>query len=381
LKTLHPNPIFCIIPPYMLRNIIEAGTQSQRDWAIQTIRLTSQLRGQRMAFLEAKEVTPVTSAVGKTCMVYSAGNNTSLPGQLVRAEGAPPSGDLAIDEAYDGAGATYDFFSNIYQRNSIDDQGMRLDSTVHYQKSYDNAFWNGQQMVYGDGDEDLPLDERIFNRFTIAVDVIGHELTHGITQFDAGLAYVDQSGALNESISDVFGVLVKQYKLGQTAAQADWIIGQGLFTPNVKGAGIRSMKAPGTAYDDPVLGKDPQPAQMRDYITTADDNGGVHINSGIPNRAFYITAFEIGGYAWEKAGKIWYTALKSKFQPRTTFQAAADLTDQVAVELYGSGSLEQKAVQKGWFEVGINVGGSDSSNTAPGCLPAVLRLLKLYTTK
>lgn len=380
LKTLHPNPIFCIIPPYMLRNIIEAGTQSQRDWAIQTIRLTSQLRGQRMAFLEAKEVTPVTSAVGKTRMVYSAGNNTSLPGQLVRAEGAPPSGDLAIDEAYDGAGATYDFFSNIYQRNSIDDQGMRLDSTVHYQKSYDNAFWNGQQMVYGDGDEDLPLDQRIFNRFTIAVDVIGHELTHGITQFDAGLAYIDQSGALNESISDVFGVLVKQYKLGQTAAQADWIIGQGLFTPNVKGAGIRSMKAPGTAYDDPVLGKDPQPAQMRDYITTADDNGGVHINSGIPNRAFYVTAFEIGGYAWEKAGKIWYTALKSKFQTRTTFQAAADLTDQVAVELYGSGSLEQKAVQKGWFEVGINVGAS-GSNTAPGCLPAVLRLLKLYTTK
>ena len=146
----------------------------------------------------------------------------------------------------------------------------------------------------------------MFNRFTVAVDVIGHELTHGVTQFEAKLAYWDQSGALNESFSDIFRSLVKQKKLNQTADQADWLIGAGLFTSNVKGLAIRSMKEPGTAYDDPLLGKDPQPAHMRHYVNTTSDNGGVHINSGIPNRAFYLAALEIGGHAWERAGKIWY---------------------------------------------------------------------------
>src|SRR5438045_1918371 len=128
-------------------------------------------------------------------------------------------------------------------------------------------------MVCGDGDGAL------FNRFTIALDVIAHELTHGVTQTEAQLEYRGQSGALNESMSDVFGSLVKQWAGNQTARQADWLIGAGLFTPTVKGAAIRSMKAPGTAYDDPVLGADPQPADMANYVTTRADNGGVHINS------------------------------------------------------------------------------------------------------
>ena len=191
-----------------------------------------------------------------------------------------------MNEAYDYSGATYDLFKTIYNRNSIDDNGMKLDSTVHYQKGYDNAFWNGNQMVYGDGDEDLPPDQQLFNRFTKAIDVVGHELTHGVTQFEANLTYFQQSGALNESFSDVFGSLVKQYHLQQSAVDADWIIGEGLFTANVAGKGIRSMKAPGTAYNDPVLGKDPQPDHMKDYVNTSSDNGGVHINSGIPNYAF-----------------------------------------------------------------------------------------------
>jgi Zn-dependent metalloprotease len=106
-------------------------------------------------------------------------------------------------------------------------------------------------MVYGDGDEDLPPEERLFNRFTIALDIIGHELTHGVTQFEANLVYQGQSGALNESFSDVFGSLVKQRLRNQTADQADWVIGEGLFTEHVNGVGIRSMAAPGTAYDDP----------------------------------------------------------------------------------------------------------------------------------
>jgi Zn-dependent metalloprotease len=246
-------------------------------------------------------------------------------------------------------------YNEVYERNSIDDKGMDLVSVVHYLKGYDNAFWNGERMVYGDGDEDLPEAERLFNRFTIAIDVIGHELTHGVTQYEAKLAYQNQSGALNESFSDVFGSLVKQRVQNQKATEADWIIGAGLFTANVNGLGIRSMKSPGTAYDDPVLGKDPQPGHIKDFVNTTADNGGVHINSGIPNRAFYGVARELGGFAWEKAGKIWYVTLRDKLNQSSDFQAAATLTFETAGELFGENSAEQNAEKKGWEEVGIIV--------------------------
>jgi Zn-dependent metalloprotease len=203
-------------------------------------------------------------------------------------------------------------------------------------------------------------------------------LTHGVTQFEARLAYSQQPGALNESMSDVFGSLVKQYKLQQTAAEADWIIGQGLLTENVNGVGIRSMKAPGTAYDDPVLGKDPQPAHMKDYVNTLSDNGGVHINSGIPNHAFYVTSLELGGYVWEKAGQIWYVTLKDKLTANSKFQDCANLTYGVAGELFGAGSVEQQAVQKGWAAVGLSTDGG-GTGTPPGqgdgCLESLLRLI------
>lgn len=256
---------------------------------------------------------------------------------------------------------------------------MRLSSTVHYDKGYDNAFWDGQQMVYGDGDEDMPASERLFNRFTISLDVIGHELTHGVTQYEANLVYSNQQGALNEAVSDIFGSLVKQYQRGQTADAADWIIGEGLFTANINGVGIRSMKAPGTAYNDPVLGKDPQPAHMRDYKTTFEDNGGVHINSGIVNHAFYVTALEIGGFAWEKAGQIWYKALTEKLQSNSNFQNAADLTFEAASEIFGVGSLEQNAIKTGWTEVGITVGDTGGGTTpgGDGCLKGLMQALGL----
>ena len=186
--------------------------------------------------------------------VYDGGGAETLPGRVVRNEGQGASADVAVNEAYDGLGATFDFYRDILDRNSIDDEGLHLDATVHYGQQYDNAFWNGQQMVFGDGDGDL------FNRFTIALDVIGHELTHGVTGDEAGLVYVGQPGALNESISDVFGTLVKQYARHEDVAKADWLIGAGLFTARVHGVALRSMKAPGTAFDDPVLGHDEQPA-------------------------------------------------------------------------------------------------------------------------
>ncbi len=372
------SPINCIVPPHILKNIATNGTEAQKDVAITTLKNSAQMRGQRQALSDFTAATFRVAVVGgKERVVYDAQHGTNLPGTVVRKETDPASSDVAVNEAFDGAGWTYDLYQNIYQRNSIDANGMRIDSTVHYSNGYDNAFWNGEQMVYGDGDGQL------FNRFTISIDVIGHELTHGVTQFEAKLNYSNQPGALNESMSDVFGSLVKQYSLKQTADQADWIIGAGLLTPNVHGVGIRSMKAPGTAYDDPVLGKDPQPANMKDYVNTVSDNGGVHINSGIPNHAFYVVATEIGGNAWEKAGQIWYVTLRDKLSANSNFQNCADLTYQAAAELYGTGSIEQQAVQKGWSEVGITVGTTPTPPppSGDGCLSSLLKLVGAAPTQ
>jgi len=225
---------------------------------------------------------------------------------------------------------------------------MDLESTVHYSEDYNNAFWNGTQMVYGDGDGD------IFTRFTKSLEVVGHELTHGVTQYEAALEYQGQPGALNESFSDIFGSLIKQYSLKQSSEKADWLVGEKLFTNKVKGKALRSMKEPGTAYDDPTLGKDPQPGHMKNYVKTTSDNGGVHINSGIPNKAFYLTAIEIGGYAWEKAGRIWYIVLRDKLRERANFKNVADMTFGVAGQIYGKNSSEQKAVVNAWKGVGIS---------------------------
>jgi Zn-dependent metalloprotease len=284
----------------------------------------------------------------KNRLVYTAANSTNLPGTLVRSEGGGPSGDAAVDEAYEGLGATFDLYWDIYGRNSIYDNGMDLIGTVHYRNQYDNASWNGTQMVFGDG------DGTIFNRFTIAIDVIGHELTHGVTGATAALEYHDQPGALNESISDVFGSLVKQRSLGQTAAQADWLIGAGLFAAGINGVALRSMKAPGTAYDDPLIGKDPQPDHMDHYVKTTSDNGGVHINSGIPNKAFFLAATAIGGNSWDVAGNIWYrTLLDSRLSGAAQFQDFANLTADNAKNL--SGASAKAAVVQAWLDVGIVV--------------------------
>ncbi|MCU1474281.1 M4 family metallopeptidase, partial [Amnibacterium sp.] len=172
---------------------------------------------------------------------------------------------------------------------------------------------------------------------------------------NADLAYKNQSGALNESISDVFGSLVKQYALRQSAAEADWLIGAGLLAKGVNGVALRSMKAPGTAYDDPQLGgKDPQPAHVKDYVRTTGDNGGVHTNSGIPNHAFSLAALGLGGNSWDKAGHVWYATLTGgDLRTSATFEEFASLTAQTAAKLYGS--AEQQAVTDAWSQVGVDI--------------------------
>ena len=242
----------------------------------------------------------------------------------------------------------------VYGRSSYDGAGATVSATVHYEERYVNAFWDGAQLVFGDGDGE------VFDRFTKPVDVVGHELAHALTEHTAGLAYEGQSGALNESVSDVFAACLEQRLRGQTAAEADWLIGSDLFLPGVEARGLRDMAAPGTAYDDPVLGRDPQPAHMDDYVDTSEDNGGVHLNSGIPNRAFHLAATAIGGSSAEGAGVIWYAALTGgRVGARTDFAGFAAATVAEAGE-------HADAVREAWATVGVT---PDSSSAAPG--PAV----------
>ena len=346
-----------IIPPDILTRLSESGNSATRNEAMNSLELSARMRGRREALGGMASVLAVSTGT-KRRTVFDAQNGRTLPGKLIRSEGSARSKDTAVNEAYDGAGKTYDFFSKVFARNSIDNRGMRLDSTVHYGRSYQNAFWDGQQMVYGDGDGE------IFNRFTRSLDVIGHELTHGVTEFEAGLVYESESGALNEHFSDVFGSLVKQYAKKQTAAKADWIIGAGLFTKQVNGSGIRSMKAPGTAYDDPNIGKDSQPAHMKNFVKTTSDHGGVHINSGIPNKAFYEAAIRLGGNAWDKAGRIWYETLINRMNTNSTFQDCAKATHDVAGQLFGADSVEQRAIREAWDVVGLKVGSAPAAKKA-----------------
>jgi Zn-dependent metalloprotease len=351
----HRHSIFCILPPYILREIANRGDADQRKFALDTLALDSTARstrevaGERMALGRVTlRRPPLLPHVNR--LVYDDRHTTTPPGTLVRGEGQPATGDVSVNEAYDGLGHVFDFYFGKYRRNSIDNAGMRLVATVHYSTGYNNAFWNGTEMIFGDG------DGKIFTRFTSSIDVIGHELTHGVTQYEAALAYHDQPGALNESMSDVFGVMVKQMVLNQTAAQADWLIGAGLLASFPTQA-LRSMKAPGTAYNNALMGHDPQPADMAHYVNTQQDNGGVHINSGIPNRAFYLLAIALGGNAWEKAGKIWYDTQRDPqlkaIRATATFHNFADLTVAHARALYGAASAERQATINAWHTVGV----------------------------
>ncbi|HEY1388758.1 MAG TPA: M4 family metallopeptidase [Ktedonobacterales bacterium] len=347
-----------IIPPHILNELIRNGRPGQSNAALATLNLDFSMRTLRAL----RSAQPRPNVVGEveqvTTSIYDTHNTLKLPGDLVAQAPTiaqtPTTGDAAADAAFDNLRATYTFYLSQYQWRSIDDHGMPLLATVHYGEGYDNAYWNGTQMVFGDGGGE------IFQNFSASLDVVGHELTHGVTEFTAGLVYMDQAGALNESLSDVFGSLIKQQQRGQTVEQADWLIGADVLTPQVqlmdtapsKPAALRWLKAPGQAYDNPLMGKDPQPAHMDNYDFTKFDNGGVHINSGIPNRAFYLAATNLGGYAWERAGLIWFTAMPQAGRLCTFAQFAA-LTTQAAAALYPGSPEIQQAVADAWSEVGV----------------------------
>lgn len=348
MQTIH-HGVCGVIPPHLLQRLAEQSNGEPGADARMTLDQMRALATGRAHALSDATATAIALEPRKRRNVYDAQHQFRLPGKLVMSEHKPRSSDLEVTEAYDGSGATYDFFAHVFNRKSIDGRGLRLDATVHYGQGFSNAIWNGRQIIYGDG------DGRIFNRFTAALEVIGHELTHGVTQFTAALGYTGQTGALNEHLSDAFGIMVKQYTLGQNASESDWLIGAGLFGPEVKGKAVRSLAEPGTAYDDPLLGRDPQPAHMKDYVHTADDNGGVHINSGIPNHAFYRAAMAIGGRTWDVLGLIWYAALTDRLTPQADFRDLAGATTDIAGELYGNGGHVHRILAEAWSAVGIDV--------------------------
>ncbi len=287
--------------------------------------------------------------------VYDAKGKTSSPGTKARFEGDKATGNVEVDEAYDFTGQVRSFYKDVFNRNSIDDKGMKFISTVNYGSNYENAFWNGKQMTYGKPGPDSP-----FKTFVL-LDICGHEITHGVTEKEAGLRYYGQSGALNESFSDIFGELIQQRANKTAAKDADWVVGDGIWKDTVKGRGLRDMLHPGTAYDDPKVGKDPQPDHMNSYKVMSGDNGGVHYNSGIPNRAFATFAIDVEGNAWETPAKIWYAARKVCGNEPSFASFAYHTIDQAKKLGYGADVVAK--LEKAWDTVGVKpaLNGTDSS--------------------
>jgi Zn-dependent metalloprotease len=352
------NPICCIVPDYVLKQIAERGSEEERKAALDTLAVSITMRSARIQAEARRSVIPRSAAVGITALgppakqriIRDAGSEDNLLGTIVRQEGDPDTSDTAVNEAYEYLGDTWDFYFEVFARNSIDKAGLPLEAIVHYRNRFDNAQWNGTQMLFGDG------SGLRFKRLTQSLAVCGHELTHGVVQYDGPLIYQREAGAINESMADVLGVLVEQYKLKQTPDQADWLVGREILGDDVQGKALRSLKEPGTAYDDDVLGKDIQPAHMRDFVETDEDHGGVHINSGITNRAFYLVAEALKKPAWEDAGRIWYASLgHERLLPNATFRQFARITRYVAGVLFGPGSAQQSAVEQAWDQVGIEL--------------------------
>ena len=341
------------VPPYLLQRVaLWAGTRQASASGRETLQVDHRLRARRES-PPGQMAAPRLPGI-KRRVVHTANNTELLPGEVVRSNGDPPLGDPAVDEAFDSSGQVWDLFDSQFGRQSIDGRGGTVSITVHYGRDYDNAFWDGTQLVFGDG------DGLIFDRFTKPMDVMAHEYTHGVTQFTVGLAYQDQAGALNESISDVFASMAKQHMFGQTAAEADWLIGAGLFMPGINAKALRSLREPGTAYDDPQIGRDLQVGAMADYVVTDTDSGGVHINSGIPNRAFALTALALGGHSWKKAGQVWYdTLVNGQLSAQAGFESFAQATVASARRLFTDDPSVAEKVRAAWVEVGLLAVGVD----------------------
>ena len=272
--------------------------------------------------------------------VYDCKHTWTLPGTPVPNPGN--SSDPTAKRAFKEATGVAKFYKDIFNRNSIDDHGMTIMSSIHFGSNYDNAMWTGHEMVYGDGDGSNFID------FTLGDDVIGHELTHGVTQYTLQLGYSDEAGGLNESMSDCFGSMFRQWEKKQDVKKADWLIGHDIIGPVAKGRGytcLRDMANPAARH---CLA--PQPTQYSQITPGMDP----HYSSGPPNLAFCTACRTLGGKSWEKIGQVWYHSLTA-FGPTPTMKMKpfADRTRQVAHTMYSSTPAVAAAVDQGWKHVGL----------------------------
>ncbi|QWX85231.1 M4 family metallopeptidase [Cellulophaga sp. HaHaR_3_176] len=280
-----------IVPQHILEALSKRGNNNCK----RTLNDTRRILEKRNIVLNS--LLQQTSISGKgDRLIYDSESSFQQRVTLARSEGDENSTDDIVNNAFETSGFVRDYFKNTFNLDSINGEGMDIISNVHYGTQYNNAYWDGDEMTYGDGDG---VD---FKDFASAIDVVAHELTHGITQFYANLEYQGQSGALNEHFSDVFATIIKQKYLNQTLEEADWLIGDQIVTESFPGVALRSMVAPGTANDF-----DSQPDHMTNYYAGLDDNQGVHINSGIPNKAFYLCCQTIG---IDAGALIWFETLK-----------------------------------------------------------------------
>lgn len=338
-------PICFYIPAHITDHIARDARQLGLDpEAAQRTAVASAAVRQKRRMLASTSLVAVTAPVpgkgGREIFDDQFTFDTGL--RPVRSEGEAPVSAVNANSAYDGLGATRDFFHDVLRRDSIDNAGMPLLGDVNYGDKYGNAFWDGFRMVFGNGDGE------IFRDFTRDVDVCAHELAHGVTQHTAGLEYTDQAGAMNESFSDIFGACVDQYVHKVDAGEHNWLIGEDVMAERMYGEAIRSMAHPGTAYDNPVLGKDPQAAHVSQYVPGGDP----HVNSGIVNRAFYLSAIELGTFG---AARIFYATLQ-RLWPRARFADCAYVCAEQARILARDAKVGRNApqtIRAAFREVGI----------------------------
>ncbi len=337
-----------IVPQDVLRRLAEDRSlpDPERKSFADTARLDVELRRMRV---QANKVTqlslamsPVVGAIAAapSITVYDCGHSQTLPGAPVAKPGS--SADVTAKHVFDETSSLAKFYSQVFGRNSIDGAGMTLLSSIHYGANYNNAFWNGTQMTYGDGDGSIFLD------FSKSNDVIGHELTHGVTQYSLQLSYTNEAGGLNESMSDCFGSMFRQWEANQDVQHADWLIGKDIMGPAALQKGyicLRDMADPAAKH---CLA--PQPKHYSDYKRGMDP----HYSSGIPNSAFCTICKSVGGNSWDKVGQIWYDAMTgSGSKPAMKMKTFANLTRSVTARRFPGDAALAGAVDAGWKGVGL----------------------------
>jgi Zn-dependent metalloprotease len=321
MKNIPSCPFCChIIPDIVIKELKKKGYDVPTN---QSKKEDEDFRLERATFMTSGRGLMAASSNNGQRLVYDSQTQAKKKFKLVRKDGDKPVADVDVNAAYDNAGIVKSFFKEVLAWDSIDGEALDIICNVHYLTRYNNAFWDGEQMTFGDG------DGVNFSGFARSLDVTGHELTHGIVQYVSGLVYKGQSGALNEHYADVFGTAVKQWSLKQDAKTADWLIGDTCMIGSFKGKAIRSMKDPA----DTKVVMMAQPDSMDKIYKGTSDNGGVHINSGIPNKAFYLVSMDIGT---QTAAIIWFDALKSlrptakfpNFYKALTISATKLITDK-----------------------------------------------------